>query len=99
MDILTTGRGSSRSAFKGLAWLGGALATCAALAVGAVLAVFATLTVVVIALMSGTLLGLAVLANRARRSVRAKAATESDVIEARNVGGHSWVAYGWNERR
>ncbi len=99
MDILTTGRGGSRSAFKGLAWLAGALATCAALAVGAVLAVFATLTVVVIALMSSALLGLAVLANRARRSVRARASAESDVIEARNVGGHSWVAYGWNERR
>jgi hypothetical protein len=100
MDNLMSGRGGSRSAFKGLAWLAGALATCAALAVGAVLAVFATLTVVVIALMSSALLGLAVLANRARRTVRAKAAAgDPDLIEARNVGGHSWVAYGWNERR
>ena len=99
MDIFTTGRGGSRSAFKGLAWLAGLLATCAALAVGAVLAVFATLTGVGIALMSRALLGLAVLASRARRSVRSKAATDADIIEARNVGGHSWVAYGWNERR
>lgn len=99
MDNLTTGRGGSRSAFRGLAWVAGLLATCAALAVGAVLAVFATLTVVVIALMSSALLGLAVLANRARRSVRAKTAPDTDIIEARHVGGHSWVAYGWNERR
>lgn len=99
MDNQTTGQGGSRSAVKGLAWVAGALATCAALAIGAVLAIFATLTVVVIALMSSALLGLAVLASRARRSVRAKAAPDSDIIEARNVGGHSWVAYGWNERR
>jgi hypothetical protein len=99
MDNHTTGRGGSRSAVQGLAWLAGAVATCAALAIGAVLAVFATLTVVVIALMSSALLGLAVLASRARRSVRSKASTDSDIIEARNVGGHSWVAYGWNERR
>jgi len=99
MDNQTTGRSSSRSAVKGLAWVAGVLATCAALAVGAVLAVFATLTVVVIALMSSALLGLAVLANRARRSVRTRASNDSDIIEARNVGGHSWVAYGWNERR
>lgn len=100
MDNLTTGRGGSRSAFKGLAWVAGLLATCAALAVGAALAVVATVTVVIIALMSSALLGLAVLANRARRTVRAKAqSSEPGVIEARNVGGHSWVAYGWNERR
>jgi len=99
MDNQTTARNGSRSAVKGLAWVAGVLATCAALAIGAVLAVFATLTVVVIALMSSALLGLAVLANRARRSVRTRASTDSDIIEARNVGGHSWVAYGWNERR
>lgn len=91
--------GGSRSAFKGLAWLAGALATCAALAVGAVLAVFAAATVVLIALMSSALLALAGLAVRARRTVRARPAGDPDIIEARNVGGHSWVAYGWNERR
>lgn len=99
MDNLMTGRGGSRSAFKGLAWLAGALATFAALAIGAVLALFAVATVVVIALMSSALLGLAALAMRARRTVGARATTDSDVIEAQKVGGHSWVAYGWNERR
>jgi hypothetical protein len=84
---------------KGLVWLAGALATCAALAVGAVLAVFAAATVVLIALMSSALLGLAGVAMRAKRTVRSQPAGDPDIIEARNVGGHSWVAYGWNERR
>ncbi|HRD28268.1 MAG TPA: hypothetical protein PLO65_08210 [Caulobacter sp.] len=98
MDKLNSA-GGSRSAFKGLAWLAGALATCAALAVGAVLAVFAAATVVLIALMSSALLALAGVAVRARRSVRTRQSGDTDIIEARNVGGHSWVAYGWNERR
>ncbi|ATQ42202.1 hypothetical protein [Caulobacter mirabilis] len=98
MDNLTTGRGGS-SAFKGLAWVAGALATCAALVIGAVLAVFAAATVVVIAIMSSVLLGLAGLAMRARRTARARTNADPDLIEAHKVGGHSWVAYGWNERR
>ena len=84
-------------AFKGLAWLGGALATIAALAVGAVLAVVFAATAVVITLMASALLALGSLAMRARRSVRSRPADPS-IIEARTVGGHSWVAYGWNDR-
>jgi len=98
MDNLT-GQGGSQSAFKGLAWVAGALATCAALAIGAILAVFAAATVVVIAIMSSALLGLAGLAMRARRTARARANADPNLIEAHKVGGHSWVAYGWNERR
>lgn len=86
----------SGSAFRSIAMLGGALATAAAVAVGAVLAIFAAATVVVIAVMSSALLGLAGLAMRARRSASPKA--EDGVIEARNLGGHHWVAYGWNDR-
>ncbi len=66
-----------------------------AVIVGAVLAVFAAATVAVIALMTSALLGLSALALRASR-VRAR--RRSDVIEARHLGGHHWVAYGWNER-
>lgn len=84
------------SAFRSLAMLGGALATAAAVAVGAVLAVFAAATVVVIALMSSTILAFYALAMRARRSAKTRA--NDGVIEARHVGGHHWVAYGWNER-
>ena len=88
----------SQPAFKGLAWIGGLVATLAAAAIGAVLAVFFAATVVVIALMSSALLALAGLAMRARRTVRARAPSDPDLIEARNVGGHSWVAYGWRDR-
>jgi len=80
-------------AFRSLAWLGGALATTAAVAVGAVLAIFFAATLAVIAVMGAATLWLAGLALRARRTVHAK---NSSVIEARNVGGH-WIAYGWDE--
>ena len=93
MDRLT----ASGSARKGLAWLGGFVATAAALTIGAILAVFAAATVVVLALMTSALLALSALALRARRTMRRTG--DPALIEARNVGGHSWVAYGWNERR
>jgi hypothetical protein len=83
-------------AWRGLAWLAGALATVAAAAVGAVLAVFFAASLVVIALMASVLVAFAGLALRARRGARP--AADPSVIEARNVGGHSWVAYGWDER-
>ena len=84
------------SALRSFAMLGGALATTAAVAIGAILALFAAATVVVIAVMSSALLGLAGLALRAKRTANAR--RDDGVIEARHMGGHSWVAYGWNER-
>lgn len=96
MDRLSGGVASG-SARKGLAWLGGLVATTAALTIGAFLALFAAATVVVLALMTSALLALSGLALRARRTAHAPA--DPDLIEARRVGGHSWVAYGWNERR
>jgi len=86
------------SALRSLAAVGAALATTAAVIVGAILAVFAAATVAVIAIMASALLGFSALALRARRKVRARR-QRSDVIEARHLGGHHWVAYGWNERR
>lgn len=74
------------------------IATTLAVVVGAVLAVFAAATVAVFAVIASALLGLAALAARARRG-RATARAEPGLIEARHVGGHHWVAYGWNERR
>lgn len=88
----------TRNGLQGLAALGAALATAGAVLVGAVLAVFFAATVAVIAVMASALLAFAGLAMRARRSVKAKRADDG-VIEARNLGGHHWVAYGWNERR
>ena len=86
------------SLLRSLWLLGGAIATAAAVAVGAVLAVFFAATVVVIAVMATFLLGLAGLALRARRRARARAGSATDLIEARHLGGHHWVAYGWSER-
>lgn len=83
-------------ALRSLSALGGMLATTAAVVVGAVLAVFFAATAVVIAVMASALLafaGLALRAKRARAHVR-----QDGVIEARHLGGHHWVAYGWNER-
>jgi hypothetical protein len=81
-------------AFRGLAWLAGALATTAAVAVGAVLAIFFAATLAVIAVMGAATLWLAGIALRARRTVHAN---DPSIIEARNFGGRSWVAYGWDE--
>lgn len=86
------------SALRSLAAVGAALATTGAVIVGAVLAVFAAATVAVIAVMTSALLGFAALAMRARRTVRARRRHDDGVIEARHLGGHHWVAYGWNER-
>ena len=44
-------------------------------------------------------LALAGLASKARRALRPNPVQADDgVIEARRVGGHSWVAYGWDRR-
>jgi hypothetical protein len=74
----------------------GALATIAAAAIGAVLAVIFAATVVVIGAMASLLIGLTGFALRARRTARAHA--DPGLIEARHMGGHSWVAYGWDRR-
>jgi hypothetical protein len=86
------------SALRSLAVIGATLATAAAVLVGAVLAVFAAATVAVIAIMTSALLAFAGLAMRARRTARARRRADG-VIEARHLGGHHWVAYGWNERQ
>nr|WP_194247824.1 hypothetical protein [Caulobacter sp. RHG1] len=80
-----------------LAWMFGALATSVAVVVGAVLAVVFAATVVVVGFMGSALFGIAAFALRGRKG--GKGPVEDGLIEARNVGGHSWVAYGWNERR
>jgi cytochrome c oxidase assembly factor CtaG len=89
--------GPGRSAFRGLAWVGGLVAWIAALAIGVALAVFFAATLVVILVMVAALAVLAAAALRARRTVRAP--TDPKLIEARHIGGHSWVAYGWDGRR
>jgi hypothetical protein len=93
----TSSRILIRGPFRGIAWLGGAIAWSAAAVIGAVLAIFLTATVVVLLFMGGVVAALAAAALRARRTVRAP--VDAELIEARNIGGHSWVAYGWDGRR
>ncbi len=81
---------------RALAWLGGFVATGAALATAAFLAIFAAAAVAVIALFASMLVFLTGLAFRARKTVRAPS-RGGGVIEARKVG-HSWVAYSWDRR-
>lgn len=87
---------TAASPWHNLAWIAGALATSAAVVVGAVLAVVFAATVVAVGFLGSALFGLAAFALRGRKA--AKTPAEDGLIEARNVGGHSWVAYGWNER-
>lgn len=94
MEALTSRPSPLDEAFRGLAWLGGALATFVASAVAALLAVFFTAALAVVALMGVVLVAFAGLALRARR--KAQANIDPDLIEARHIGGHSWVAYGWD---
>jgi hypothetical protein len=98
MDRLTNAK--THFTWRGLAVIGGALATCAAVALGAVLALVFAASIVVIALVASALLAVAGLAMRARRA-RAMASQNNDptLIEAHHVGGHSWVAYGYDRRR
>jgi len=86
-----------RSASRGVAWVLGGLAWSAAAVIGAVLALVFAATFVVIVLMGGALAALAAAAVRAGRTVRSP--VDPDLIEARHIGGHSWVAYGWDGRR
>jgi len=76
-------------------WLGGLVASVAALAVGAVLAVFTAAAVAVIALIAGVLVFFAGMALKARRNMPPRRrAGDPEVIEAEKVGD-TWVAYGW----
>jgi hypothetical protein len=86
--------------WRGLTVIAGTLATVAAAALAAVLALVFAASIVVIALVASALLAVAGIALRARRA-RMAAARNSDpgLIEAHNVGGHSWVAYGYDRKR
>lgn len=95
----TSGRAwSSRRPPDGpLARIGSALGWAVMGVVGAVAAAVIAATLVVIALVGSAALGVAAVVLGARRAVRS-GAVDPDVIEARHVGGHSWVATGWQGR-
>ena len=88
----------------GIAWrsfvaLVGAVATSIAVAVAAVIAVVFAATLVVIGFMATAPLGLTAFVLRGRPATASATPGDPGLIEARHMGGHSWVAYGWNERR
>ena len=89
-----SGRRPANGQVASVMWLGGLIATHAAMAVGAVLAVFTAAAVAVIAVFAAVLVFFAGLAVRARRRITPRARSADDVIEARKVDG-AWVAYGW----
>lgn len=84
---------------KSLAWIAGLIVSAIAAVIALALAVALAASVVVLSVIGGALLLLGSLALRARRVVRAKADAGPQILEARHVGGHSWVAYGWDQRR
>jgi hypothetical protein len=96
-QMATSQRSLMREPFRGIAWVGGAVAWTAAALVGAVLAIVFAATMVTILFMGGVVAALAMAALRARRTLRAP--LDPELIEARHIGGHSWVAYGWDGRR
>jgi hypothetical protein len=89
-------RSNGPSALRGLALIAAGMATAVAAVIAALLAIVFTATLAVIGLIGAAFVAVASLAFRARRAGRAPAA-DPDVIEARNMGGHSWVAYGWDQ--
>jgi hypothetical protein len=94
MDALSSRRPPSGGALQGLVWLVGAAGSLVAGAIAAVLAVVFTAALAMVAVMGMALVGLTVAALRGRSGPRGR---DPDLIEARNVGGHSWVAYGWDQ--
>ena len=90
-------RSPGRPVLGALAWFRDALAWAAAAAIGAVIAIVFAATLVVIALMASAVLALSGAALKARRALRA--AGDPKLLEARHVGGHSWVAYPADARR
>ena len=78
---------------RGAAWLIGGVFALAA----AILAVVVAAAFFVFAVITAVTLTISALATRGRRAVRT--AADTGVLQARRVGGHSWVAYGWDDRR
>ncbi len=82
----------TRSPWRGVTWLIGGIAALVAATLAVLLALgfflFAILTAVILTV-KAAFAGVRV--ERPRR--------EAGLIEARRVGGHSWIAYGWDGRR
>ncbi len=91
MDALANRPAPLSGAWRGLVWLGGAAVTLVTGALAAVLAVAFTAALAMLAVIGMGLVGFTAAALRKRRP-----AGGPEVIEARHMGGQSWVAYGWD---
>ena len=97
MDQLNQGRATGGGvALRGLAWCASAVTWTVAAVVGGLVALVLAAGMLFMAVMATLLMLLGATALKARRTARAQ--SDPDLIEARNVGGHSWVAYGWDGR-
>ncbi len=88
------GRGAPRAprnVVTGLAWIGAVMGWAFAAAVGAVVAVILAAGMLLVALVAVAPLAIAAAAARAARPGREP--SDPNLLEARYVGGHSWVAY------
>jgi Flp pilus assembly protein TadB len=90
----STARGSGWLARTGLGWVTGLASGVAVVLAGVLTLVFAA-TLAVAVVLAGALFALYALAVRAKRGRRDEGGPV--LIEARRVG-HSWVAYGWDQR-
>ncbi|HEY5289562.1 MAG TPA: hypothetical protein VIJ59_05970 [Caulobacteraceae bacterium] len=81
------------SAGRGLGWIGAAGAWAIAGVVGVVVAAMLAACLIVVGVVGAAVVAIAGFVPRARGHSRTG---DADVIEAHNVGGHSWVAYGWH---
>lgn len=86
-------RGSGWLARAGLGWVTALASGVAVILAGVLTLVFAA-TLAVAVVLAGALFALYALAVRAKRGRREAGPV---LIEARRVG-HSWVAYGWDQR-
>jgi hypothetical protein len=85
------------SAVGGLARIGTWLTWALTGVVGAIVATVVAFAFVLVAVMGSVALAAAAVVVGARRSAR-QSRSDPGVIEARHVGGHSWVATGWQGR-
>lgn len=83
-------------ALAGLSWIGGALATTAAVALAAVLTIVFAATLAVMLVLVSALVAFCGLALRARGGGMRLA--RSGGTQTIGRVGHSWVAYGWDRR-
>ena len=81
--------------WRGLGVLAGALGGAVAAIVAAVVAAICALALLLLAIAAAVVLAIRATVTAASRLMR-HPRSEPNVIEARHVGGHSWVAYGWD---